>query len=162
MGTVARAGMQTRFWWGDDRDPAFGNFGDEKCCRGAALGSDVFEAIAPVRSFEPTPEGFHDLYGNVWEWVQDCYGDYNHAPRDGSANDPADCRVRVLRGGSYFFSLGVCPGERALSANAWRSEARRWIPHRCGSGCAMRISWSNRDIYTVLGLLIAYAAAVAA
>ena len=100
---IARAGTRTRFWWGNDANRAFGNFGDESCCRGAAAGPDTFESIAPERRFEPTPEGFYDLYGNVWEWVQDCYGDYSDAPRDGIAYDPADCKVRVLRGGSYLF-----------------------------------------------------------
>ncbi|MBL0373694.1 SUMF1/EgtB/PvdO family nonheme iron enzyme [Rhizobium sp. KVB221] len=103
---IARAGTQSRYWWGNNLDPAFGNFGDEYCCRGAAQGLDIFESIAPVRRFKPTPEGFHDLYGNVWEWVQDCYGNYGHAPQDGSAQDPADCRVRVVRGGSYFLPSG--------------------------------------------------------
>lgn len=103
---IARAGTQSRFWWGNDPDPAFGNFGDEDCCRAAVKGPDIFESVAPVRRFEPTPEGFYDLYGNVWEWVQDCYGDYAHAPRDGSAQDPADCRVRVVRGGSYLLPSG--------------------------------------------------------
>lgn len=103
---IARAGTQTRFWWGDHPDPAFGNFGDADCCRGAAPAPDAFEAIAPVRRFEPTPEGFHDLYGNVWEWVQDCYDNYGHAPEDGSAQDPAGCKVRVVRGGSYLFPAG--------------------------------------------------------
>ncbi|WP_139676505.1 formylglycine-generating enzyme family protein [Aliirhizobium smilacinae] len=103
---IARAGMQSRFWWGNVSDHAFGNFGDEDCCHTAVEGPDTFEATAPVRRFEPTPEGFHDLYGNVWEWIQDCYGEYDHAPRDGSAQDPANCTVRVVRGGSYLLPSG--------------------------------------------------------
>ncbi|MEP9374144.1 SUMF1/EgtB/PvdO family nonheme iron enzyme [Mesorhizobium sp. KR1-2] len=103
---IARAGTQSRFWWGNDPDRAFGNFGDEDCCRPAVKGPDTFEFVAPVRRFKPTPEGFYDLYGNVWEWTQDCYGNYDHAPRDGSAQEPADCRVRVLRGGSYLLPPG--------------------------------------------------------
>jgi len=103
---IARAGTRTRFWWGDDPDPAFGNFGDDACCRGLAQGADAFAGVAPAGSFRPTPEGFHDLYGNVWEWVQDCYAGYDRAPRDGAASDPADCRVRVVRGGSYLFPAG--------------------------------------------------------
>lgn len=103
---IARAGMQSRFWWGNVSDHAFGNFGDDDCCHTAVEGPDTFEATAPVRRFEPTPEGFHDLYGNVWEWIQDCYGEYDHAPRDGSAQDPANCTVRVVRGGSYLLPSG--------------------------------------------------------
>lgn len=103
---IARAGTETRFWWGDAPDPAFGNFGEDDCCRGMVWGADAFEGVAPVGSFRPTPEGIHDLYGNVWEWVQDCYADYDRGPRDGAAYDLADCTVRVLRGGSYLFPAG--------------------------------------------------------
>ncbi len=121
---VARAGTRTRFWWGDDPDPAFANFGDASCCRGAASGPDVFEAVAPVGRFEPTPEGFQDLYGNVWEWVEDCYADYDLAPRDGTAYEPADCRVRVLRGGSYLFpsGFGRASGRYRLTPGARRPD----------------------------------------
>ena len=42
------------------------------------------------------------MYGNVWEWVQDCYADtYAGAPTDGSAaQERPDCD-RVVRGGSW-------------------------------------------------------------
>jgi formylglycine-generating enzyme required for sulfatase activity len=39
------------------------------------------------------------MAGNVWQWVQDCYGDYKDAPTDGSARE--DCNRRVVRGGSW-------------------------------------------------------------
>jgi len=46
--------------------------------------------------------GLHDMHGNVWEWVQDCFkDDYTGAAPNGSAMaDAAGCR-RVLRGGSW-------------------------------------------------------------
>lgn len=103
---VARAGSATRFWWGDEADPAYGNFGDAACCQGGTGGPDIYRAVAPVASFAPTPEGIHDLYGNVWEWVQDCYAPHDRIPPDGAAYDPPDCRVRVLRGGSYLLPTG--------------------------------------------------------
>ncbi|WP_375690415.1 formylglycine-generating enzyme family protein [Pseudooceanicola sp. LIPI14-2-Ac024] len=103
---VARAGTHSRFWWGDTAERAYGNFGDETCCRGGVEGRDVFEGVAPVGSFEATPEGVSDLYGNVWEWVQDCYDFYAAAPSDGVAHDPEGCRVRVVRGGSYRLPSG--------------------------------------------------------
>lgn len=51
----------------------------------------------------PNAFGLHDMHGNVWEWVEDCYADsYAKAPADGSkAPDTEDCS-RVLRGGSWF------------------------------------------------------------
>ena len=57
----------------------------------------------PVGSFPGNRFGLHDVHGNVWEWVEDCWhDDYAGAPSDGSAwTSGGDCSVRVLRGGSW-------------------------------------------------------------
>ena len=63
---------------------------------------DGFATTAPVGSFKPNPWGLHDLEGNVWEWVGDCWNDgYGAAPSDGSAWTSGDCGLRVVRGGSW-------------------------------------------------------------
>ena len=56
----------------------------------------------PVGEKLPNKFGLHDMNGNVWEWVQDCYTEsYAGAPADGSAApDKPDCD-RVVRGGSW-------------------------------------------------------------
>ena len=58
---------------------------------------------APVGSFPANGFGLHDVHGNVWEWVEDCWhGHYKGAPSDGSAwTSGGDCSKRVLRGGSW-------------------------------------------------------------
>ncbi len=58
---------------------------------------------APVGSFPANRFGVHDMIGNLFEWVADCWNDsYDNAPQDGSAWVEGDCSRRVLRGGSWF------------------------------------------------------------
>lgn len=48
--------------------------------------------------------GLHEMHGNVWEWVEDCYRpDYRDAPADGAAVKSSDCKLRVLRGGAWNY-----------------------------------------------------------
>jgi len=58
----------------------------------------------PVGSYPANRWGLHDLHGNVYEWVQDCWhDDYTGAPTDGSEwrGSCSDSGRRVLRGGSW-------------------------------------------------------------
>ena len=48
--------------------------------------------------------GLHDMHGNVWEWVEDCYKDsYAGAPANGTAVLARDCSLRILRGGAWNY-----------------------------------------------------------
>ena len=63
---------------------------------------DGFGTTAPGGSFEPNRFGLHDMLGNVWEWVEDCWNDrYSRAPDDGAAWKSGDCGSRVVRGGAW-------------------------------------------------------------
>jgi formylglycine-generating enzyme required for sulfatase activity/predicted Ser/Thr protein kinase len=65
--------------------------------------NDGFVKTAPVGSFKPNAFGIHDLLGNVFEWVADCWSDdYTHAPIDGSARVEPKCPEHETRGGSWF------------------------------------------------------------
>ena len=56
----------------------------------------------PVGRKPPNAFGLHDMLGNVWEWVQDCWNDsYHGAPTDGSSRQNGNCTSRVARGGSW-------------------------------------------------------------
>ena len=70
-------------------------------CKGCGSRWDG-RGTAPVGMFSADRRGLHELYGNAWEWVQDCYTPgYGSAPRDGSAWELAGCNRRVHRGGSW-------------------------------------------------------------
>jgi formylglycine-generating enzyme required for sulfatase activity len=94
---AARAGNDAPFTWGD----TIGQ-GNANCANCGTQWDD--RATAPVGSFAPNAFGLHDMYGNVWEWVEDCWHPtYDKAPSDGSAwtSDCADGARRVVRGGSW-------------------------------------------------------------
>ncbi|MEA3150075.1 MAG: eukaryotic-like serine/threonine-protein kinase [Gammaproteobacteria bacterium] len=67
--------------------------------------NDHIVNTAPVGSFRANAFGINDLFGNVMEWVQDCWhDDYSGAPADGTAWQSGPCTERELRGGSWFTS----------------------------------------------------------
>ncbi len=75
---------------------------DEAAPNGANFDACDDNRTRPVGSFPANRFGLHDMHGNVWEWVEDCWnGSYAGAPTDGSAWTTGDCNRRVLRGGSW-------------------------------------------------------------
>lgn len=95
-----RAGTSTRFWWGDQMRAGYAN------CKGCG---EPWHAEAPndVGTFAANSYGVYDMNGGVWEWVGDCWhNSYKGAPADGRAWDEQDCRVRVIRGGSWRDGVG--------------------------------------------------------
>ncbi len=93
---AARAMSRTMFAWGNSIGSGYAN-----CDGCGSLWDD--DLTAPVGSFAPNAFGLHDMHGNVYEWVEDCWhADYRGAPSDGSAwTSGGVCQVRILRGGSY-------------------------------------------------------------
>ena len=93
---AARAGTTTRYSFGDTITKAQAQFSEGDW--GSA------KQTVEVGTFPANAYGLHDMHGNVWEWVEDCYKvGYAGAPTDGrSVPDVAGCS-RAVRGGSWYF-----------------------------------------------------------
>ena len=100
---VARAGTRTPFHFGATISTEQANY-DGNYTNGSGRKGRSRERTVTVGSFPPNGFGLHDVHGNVWEWVEDCWHDsYAGAPGDGSAwTDDGYCSFRELRGGSWL------------------------------------------------------------
>ena len=97
---AARAGTETRYWWGNDMRKGTAN------CKDCGPPWHV-EAPDDVGSFAANAFGFYDMAGGVWEWVSDCWhNSYKNAPSDGHSWDEPNCQARVIRGGSWRDGAG--------------------------------------------------------
>jgi formylglycine-generating enzyme required for sulfatase activity len=93
---AARGANGWKYPWGNQEpDPERANYDQTKLNRPIPVG------LFPRGM---TPEGIHDLAGNVWEWVEDWYDERYYA-KSPSANPtgPTSGKGRVVRGGSWNF-----------------------------------------------------------
>ena len=93
---AARAGSTGKYAFGETLNAKQAKF---------SSGKQGVGETAEVGSFLPNAWGLHDMHGNVWEWVTDCYlPTYEGAPTDGSPRLSTNCPSRVLRGGSWDYN----------------------------------------------------------
>jgi len=94
---ACRAGTTTAYSFGDDvrKLDEYGWHGKNTYDLGNMFAQKVGQKL-------PNRWGIYDMHGNVWEWVQDYYGEY-------SAETQIDPKVidkgtnRVFRGGSFYY-----------------------------------------------------------
>jgi formylglycine-generating enzyme required for sulfatase activity len=128
---AARAGSTTNYHFGDQKAELceYANLYDEvgqtinkygwrhaKCNDGEAK-------TAKVGQYKASPNGLHDMLGNVWEWVGDCWkAGYVDAPSNGEIYKNNECQHRVTRGGSWYnIPTGVRSANRYWYDPAYRS-----------------------------------------
>ncbi|MGD9034322.1 MAG: formylglycine-generating enzyme family protein [Desulfobacteraceae bacterium] len=103
---ASRAGSQKAYSWGKDIDCTKAMYSNntlksEECVDYVKSKGLKTDGPAPVKSYPPNAWGLYDMHGNVWEWVQDWYGDYPPS----AVVDPQGVETgkeRVRRGGSWF------------------------------------------------------------
>jgi formylglycine-generating enzyme required for sulfatase activity/tRNA A-37 threonylcarbamoyl transferase component Bud32 len=97
---ACRAGMQTKFWWGESEEDGKNRLNwDGK--------DDGFECVAPVDSFGGRGRnrfGLADMLGNVYEWCLDEF-DTAQAHENLWTGNPG---ARVLRGGAFEPGIAPC------------------------------------------------------
>ena len=103
---VARAGTGS----------AFGSGRNSPLTEEEANFNNQFGRTVSVGTYQANRFGVHDMHGNVYEWVRDCWNpNYSNAPTEGSAWTQGNCSLRVARGGYW----------RAGSDTA-RADSREW------------------------------------
>lgn len=101
---VARAGQPLPFSTqaGRSISAQYANFNGEFPYGPNAQKGKYLRKTVPVGSYPANSFGVHDIHGNVYEFVSDCYV-AGHAgnPGDGSPRRDGNCDARIIRGGSW-------------------------------------------------------------
>ena len=90
---ACRAGTPTPFYNGSTDDSSVGSiawYGLNSNSQTHAVGGKAANGL-----------GFHDMLGNVWEWVNDGYSEYTASAQTNPAGQ-RDAEYRVVRGGSWL------------------------------------------------------------
>ena len=95
---ACRAGSTTAYCFGDDPN-LLGKYG--------WYDGNADRTTHPVGQCRPNVWGLYDMHGNIFEWVQDWFGEYALEPVT-DPQGPASGLRRVVRGGSWHDSTRGC------------------------------------------------------
>ncbi|MDA8254604.1 MAG: SUMF1/EgtB/PvdO family nonheme iron enzyme [Betaproteobacteria bacterium] len=107
---VARAGSTGSRYWAEADNAAVCRYASvadtslKSVTPGAQMFpcSDGFALTSPVGRFPANSFGVHDILGNAWEWVEDCWNEgYAGAPDVAKPRLSGSCTERVFRGGAW-------------------------------------------------------------
>ncbi|WP_338038043.1 formylglycine-generating enzyme family protein, partial [Nitrospina gracilis] len=93
---AARAGAETRYYWGNVMDGEYAWFMDN------AEGT-----THPVGQKKPNAFGLYDMMGNVWEWTEDWWQNVYPSEKLKDPTGPNTGEYKVIRGGSIVSSAGA-------------------------------------------------------
>lgn len=90
---AARAGTTTEYPWGDKMNRAY-----------VWYGGNSGHTHHPVGTRKPNPWGLYDMFGGVWEWTEDWYGEfyYKDSPIKNPKGPSDILSWHVIRGGSWI------------------------------------------------------------
>ena len=87
---AARAGSANSYYWGDENPGDYAWYRDNSDNHTQKVGLKKANAL-----------GLHDMSGNVFEWVEDWFGDYSPSQTD-HPQGPASGTAKVIRGASWY------------------------------------------------------------
>ena len=97
---ACRAGTKTPFSFGSNISPDQVNYDGNHPYKGGKKGKYREETV-DVKSLPCNPWGLYEMHGNVWEWCEDWFGEYD-VSQEIDPKGPSEGEDRVLRGGSWI------------------------------------------------------------
>jgi len=132
---AARGPQGLVYPWGDEFDGTRLNYCDANCEYEWAdeAVDDGYADTAPVGNYPSGSSwcGALDMAGNVWEWVEDWYGEYP-SERQVSPAGPSSGELRGLRGGSWYDNqyFARCACRDGYHPDGWSD----FVGFRCARG----------------------------
>jgi uncharacterized protein (TIGR02996 family) len=115
---ACRAGTTAATFFGDSLDPALANIAGNYSPSIGIEPAPSLDRTCAVGTYSPNAWGVYDMHGQVWEWCQDWYDEYDlSAAAMKDPQGPPEGTRRACRGGAWM-----------VSGDYSRSASRAWAP----------------------------------